>query len=65
MRAMVKPKGDSKMKTPQRAQAARKRQNSANRHVMRDALMASLRREAKKGKRTTRLQAAPSGDRFG
>jgi hypothetical protein len=45
------------MKTPRRARAARKQKNAANRQVMRDALMASLSREAKKGKRTTRLQA--------
>jgi hypothetical protein len=45
------------MKTPRRARAARKQKNAGNHQAMRDALMASLSREAKKGKRTTRLQA--------
>ena len=63
--AIAKPRGDGKMKTPRRARAARKQKNAASHHVMRNALMASLSREAKKGKRTTRLQAAPSGDRLG
>ena len=45
------------MKRPRRARTAPKHRNAANSRVMRDALIASLSRQAKKGKRTTRLQA--------
>ena len=44
------------MKTPRRA-GTRKHRKAGNSQMMRNALVASLRREAKKGKRTTRLQA--------
>ena len=46
------------MKRPRRARAtARKHKDARSSQVMRDALVASLGREVKKGKRTTRLQA--------
>lgn len=46
------------MKRPNRTRTAAGRRNATSAgHVMRDALIASLNREARKGKRTTRLQA--------
>ena len=53
---IAKPKGEIDMKTPRRA-GTRKHRKAGNSQMMRNALVASLRREAKKGKRTTRLQA--------
>ena len=55
---IAKPKGNAKMKRPRGGRAtARKPKDVGNSQVMRDALVASLSRQAKKGKRTTRLQA--------